>query len=1435
MRSPGMPFHLGDSRIFGWPPRDASARRTRPRATRRVTSGLAAATLFTLSLAGIAPAASASTGHASGVSARTAASHATPAVKKSAPVHGVSGKRHPAHRVCPPTKAGFMACLSVVRADVHGHKGLFRADTTPAGYGPASLQSAYNLPSSTAGSGATVGIVDAFDDPNAEADLAVYRAQYGLPPCTTANGCFSRVAQDGSTNYPPTDPTAGWEEEESLDLDMVSAICPNCHILLVESNDNSIQNLGTAVDEAVTLGAKYVSNSYGGSEDPSETTWDSQYYQHPGVAVTASSGDFGFGPQYPAASQYVTAVGGTTLTQDSSVPRGWTETAWSGAGSGCSSFEGKPTWQTDTGCTNRTEADVSADADPNTGVAVYDTFGGVGGWQVFGGTSVASPIIASTFALAGTPVAGTYPSSYPYAATSALNDVTSGSNGSCSPAYLCTAGPGYDGPTGWGTPNGVSAFTTGPHGTVTGTVTSAATGKPLAGAQVSVGTDSTTTNSSGVYSISVPAGTYTVTATDFGYKSQTDPGVPVTDGGTTTENFALMTAPSVTLTGTVTDGSGQGWPLYANVSVPGTTASTYTNPATGQYQLTLPADNTYPVQVNSVYPGYNQASKSVKVGSASGTSNFKVTVNSQTCTALGYHFKDTGNTQTFDATTAPAGWRVINANNQAGWAFNNPAGQANNTGGTGNFAVVNSGFYGVNATQNTALRGPDVNMTHFKTPILQFDSDLQGWFNSASKVNISTDGGKTWTPVWSNSGYPGIGGPDTVTVQLPMAAGQAKVRVRFNYTGADSQYWAVDNVFLGNQTCAPVPGGMVEGRVTDGNTGNGVNGATVASVSNPSQTGVTSPTPNDPNINGGFYFLFSPGTGSQQFTATAANYTSGSTTVNVQPKWATTANFTLQAGQLSVTPGSLSVTERMGSSKTKPLTFSNTGKAPVNVKLLEQPGNFTLLAQQRGAPVERVSGTFSPLSAHKAALTLRRAHVRPNRPGVTPADSPWVNLANVPSVIMDNAAATDTTTGNVYSVGGFDGNTNTSNGYVYNPSTQAWSAIASMANSREAPSAQFIGGKLYVVGGWDNSGNPVGEVEIYDPATNTWSTGASEPTALAGSSSTTFDGKMYVIGGCDAFNCGYNTVQIYDPASNSWSSGAAYPTAIAWEACGAPAADIICAGGTTGNQSDTSAAYAYSPSANSWSPVASLPIDLWASGYVAANGKLLVSGGVTNGFNTVTNQGFSYDPGSNSWTALPNSNNSDYRAGSACGFDRVGGSTSGFTPQNFVEQLPGFSSCGVTNVPWLKENRASFTLQPGASVTVNVTMNAASKSVSQPGTYTAGLAIEQNTPYQVPQVGISMKALPPVTWGEIAGKVTGLACHGPATPLAGATVQINSWAAGYTLKTGSDGSYALWLDVRNNPLQLIAAMDGWQPQTITTKITALKKTTVNFALKPDHC
>lgn len=325
------------------------------------------------------------------------------------------------------------------------------------GYVPSDLQSAYNLPSATAGQGQTVAIVDAYDDPNAESDLAVYRSEFNLPPCTMANGCFRKVDENGGTNYPPQD--SNWDGEISLDLDMVSAICPNCHILLVEASTANFSDLATAVNTAASLGANAISNSYGGSEDASETSYAAAY-DHPGIAITASTGDSGYGTAAPSVFSTVTAVGGTSLYQQAGTQRGWYEMAWSDGGSGCSQYIAKPAWQTDPDCGMRTVADVAAVADPNTGVAVYDSVPvqGQSGWVVFGGTSVSSPIIASVYALAGNAKSLNIDgASYIYSHTSDLNDVTFGSNGFCFD-YLCNAGPGYDGPTGWGTPNGVGAF-----------------------------------------------------------------------------------------------------------------------------------------------------------------------------------------------------------------------------------------------------------------------------------------------------------------------------------------------------------------------------------------------------------------------------------------------------------------------------------------------------------------------------------------------------------------------------------------------------------------------------------------------------------------------------------------------------------------------------------------------------------------------------------------------------------------------------------------------------------------------------------------------------------------------------------------------------------------------------------------------------------------
>jgi subtilase family serine protease len=427
------------------------------RITRTARAATALAFGAALALAGVAQASAASA--SSTTTTTPAASHA--AYKAECAAH----------------VAGHMHCDAFVRTDVKRHvqaHGVHAAASSVSGFGPSDLQSAYNLAGAAAanGSGETVAIVDAFNDPTAASDLATYRSQYGLASCTTSNGCLKIVGQTGSTSSLPSDDTSSddWSGEVSLDLDMVSATCPLCNIDLVEASSDSDSDLGTAVNEAVSLGAKYISNSYGGSESSAETGEDTSYYNHPGTVITASAGDSGYGVEYPAASPYVTAVGGTSLSQDSSSSRGWDESVWStssseGTGSGCSAYESQPSWQTSelsslslTGCGNRVVADVSAVADPATGVAVYDTDLSNGGWNVYGGTSAASPLIAAVYALAGAPGSSDNPAAYPYNDTSALNNVTSGSNGSCSPTWLCTGGTGYNGPTGLGTPNGTAAF-----------------------------------------------------------------------------------------------------------------------------------------------------------------------------------------------------------------------------------------------------------------------------------------------------------------------------------------------------------------------------------------------------------------------------------------------------------------------------------------------------------------------------------------------------------------------------------------------------------------------------------------------------------------------------------------------------------------------------------------------------------------------------------------------------------------------------------------------------------------------------------------------------------------------------------------------------------------------------------------------------------------
>ena len=349
---------------------------------------------------------------------------------------------------------------------------LLEGDGEKGGYDPQDLQSAYEIPMS-GGAGQTIALVDAYGYKEAEKDLAKYRERYGLPPCTTADGCFRKVNQKGEEgNYPRVE-EEGWETESALDMDMASAACPGCHIVLAEAANASGANLGEAVDTAARLGATEISNSYG---SPEEVCWEEGNtcesedadYDHPGVLITVSGGDSGYdhyfegaeSPDYPASLPYVVAVGGTSLHRAENA-RGWSEEVWfeperpSGSGSGCSLFA-KPSWQTDSGCAGRMTNDVAAVAACATPVSVYSTPDD--GWVNVCGTSASSPLVAGIEAHASE-----YARSLPgadafYRDPSALHDVTAGRDGECTPpaehAYFCNAQVGYDGPTGNGTPAG---------------------------------------------------------------------------------------------------------------------------------------------------------------------------------------------------------------------------------------------------------------------------------------------------------------------------------------------------------------------------------------------------------------------------------------------------------------------------------------------------------------------------------------------------------------------------------------------------------------------------------------------------------------------------------------------------------------------------------------------------------------------------------------------------------------------------------------------------------------------------------------------------------------------------------------------------------------------------------------------------------------------
>jgi N-acetylneuraminic acid mutarotase len=977
--------------------------------------------------------------------------------------------------------------------------------------------------------------------------------------------------------------------------------------------------------------------------------------------------------------------------------------------------------------------------------------------------------------------------------------------------------------------------TAGPHGDLTGTVTNSSNNQPIAGALVTISNGSTTTtDAQGHYELTLPVGTYSVTFSAFGFVTETSTGVQITDGGTTTLNAALDPAPTVTLSGTVTDGSGHGWPLYTRIDIDGRPGGPiFTNPVTGQYSVTIPASATYSIKYTATLPGYQVVTDSVVVGGSNTTHNVEIPIQAN-CTAPGYQFNFApALTQDFNSGSLPPGWTVTDAiGNGQTWTFNDPGNRGNLTGGTGAFAIIDSDRFGPGQTQDTSLVTPIIDLSSAPTPIVRFNEDYLAFFTDLIvDVDLSIDGGATWQTVFHN--LTSRRGPRVNSIEIPQAAGEPDARVRWRYRSTFGFWWEVDNAFVGNRSCDPIAGGLVVGNVFDANTSSGLNAATVTSVDRPADKGTTGATPDDPGNPDGYYQLFSSLTGSHPFTASKSLYQSQTKAVNVAADSATRSDFTLNSGRIAVAPTSLTTTQVLGETTTRSLTLTNTGTAPAEVELGERKGSFQILTR-KGAPLIKLRlgrGTADP--------GWLGNHVNDERlPGIDagPPNQPtWSPIANYPMTIMDNAG--DQIDGTVYSVGGVTGPPNTliPDGFAYDPAGDTWSSIADMPAAREKPGAGAIGGKLYVSGGWDNAGVPIPATIAYDPGSDTWVTVAPNPSPRAAPGTAVADDKLYQVGGCADGACTpSNNVVRFDPAANSWETLAPYPHTTSWISCAGIDGKVYCAGGLAAGTFHTDA-FVYDPAANTWSPIAAMPFNLWGSAYSAANGLLIVSNGLT--MNTLTNQGLAYDPNNDTWSPLPNSQFPRFRAGAACGFFKAGGSSvAGFVPSRESERLSELDQCGVTDVPWLAENPTTATLQPGQSVNVVVTFTATPEvEVGQPGAYTAQIVVGTDTPTKVDPVNATMNVTPPRDWGKVAGVVMGVDCQGNSAPLRGAQVQATGQPYAISLTTDPDGNYAYWGPEKSNPYTLIASKDGWVSQSKQVRIKKGRTETVNFSLQRVTC
>ena len=1038
------------------------------------------------------------------------------------------------------------------------------------------------------------------------------------------------------------------------------------------------------------------------------------------------------------------------------------------------------------------------------------------------GTSMAAPHVAATAALMWSVAPALVGDP---AATREILDATAVDMEDLS----CGGTPGDNNVWGEGRLDSHAAVAASPRGDVgelTGVVTDTETGEPVAGATVSAVSPSyqraTTTGDDGRYHLALVTGDYDVTVSAYGYTDASFEAT-ITADSSATEDVALRAAPLTAVSGRVLDGSGQGFPLYATVTVEGVPLKPiHTDPVTGAFEVDLPRDQTYTAHVRALYPGYRARTVEIATDGDTATRDVSLTADDRTCLAPGYEPVEHGLFEDFDAGTLPDGWSVVldTEGRGDGWEFDDPGGRGNQTGGDGGFASIDSAS-GV-LLESASLVSPSIDLTAEAEPVLTFRTDYLrgGARRSVADVDLSTDGGETWANVWHQEET--RRGPELVAVPVPQAGGRSDVRVRFHYhQGLTYEgWWEVDDVLVGRRTCEPADGGLVVGTVTDDLEHRSVVGATVE-VDGTDVSTVSEPTEDDTAEDDGFYWLFAPSGGQRlRVSHDVEQYSARTHPVDVQAGEAVRADLTLGNGRIEVSTTSLSGAVDIGADRAVTVTVRNTGTAPASYDLVERAAS-TAPAPPRagGAPLRRfesldTGGRVGPEATAEGAAAPS-------------ADAPaWRRLADMDLGQADSLAVR--ADGRLYSLGGQSATAVGGQERVYDIATDTWSRIARMPVRVTKPAGGAIDGKVYVVGGWEYLGEETGVTQVYDPETDSWSRGADLPTAVAAAGYAVVGDRLYVIGGRRAdTDLGSQEVWAYDPSADAWSRVADYPTPISWPACGTIDGLVYCAAGMIDGARRARTTYAYDPRTDVWYRLADAPATVWGGAFAAQGGRLLLAGGSVDDY--ISNEGFAYDPASDSWSTLPYSSYLTHRSAGACGLYKLAGYHPPLSLEDpwgnmpWLEQLPDMGECDSPGdaVPWLDVRNGSGTLQPGESATVTVTLS--SERTDVPGTRSAKLLVHETARGAVPALDVTVDVTAPPSWGGIRGTVTGPdECDGSPgdAPLAGVEVRIDGKFDDATVVTDEDGRFEYWLPVRNAHTTVTATLPGRPPASREVHVKA---------------